>query len=218
MIKNLYVIRHGEAEHLVEGRLTGGWTDSRLTELGKFQADITGKRIFEFLGNTEVDFYCSDLSRARQTAEIIGKHISKNPTPSMKLRELNNGDAANLTTIEADKIALSKTEPMMDWVHYPNSESWRNMQDRVFSFMNTISTVSKENVLIVTHRGIIVSMIDWWLELTEEFIEKISYDIEPCSFTHLRINKWGEKTLSKLNDTSHLYVNKFHIESLNKIL
>jgi broad specificity phosphatase PhoE len=205
MIKNLYLVRHGEAEHLIEGRLTGGWTDSNLTEQGKLQADITGNKISKLLNNIEYDFYCSDLSRAMETAKILGKHLNSKPTPIMNLRELNNGDAANLTTIEANKIALPKTNPMMDWKHYPNSESWRNMQDRVFKFMNTIAENSKENVLIITHRGIIVSIIDWWLELSEEFIDKISYDIEPCSLTYLRINKWGEKTISKINDTSHLH-------------
>ena len=204
MIRNLYVIRHGEAEHLIGGRLTGGWTNSKLTQLGRSQADITGKRILRLLKDCDFNFYCSDLSRANETAEIIGSYISKIPTPMRSLRELNNGDAANLTTLEANKIALPMTEPMMDWVHYPNSESWRNMKDRVFSCMDKISEEAKENVVIVTHRGIIVSIIDWWLELNEEYINKISYDIDPCSITYLRVNKWGEKTISKINDTAHI--------------
>lgn len=204
MIKNLYVIRHGEAEHLVADRLTGGWTDSELTELGRAQADATGIRIKELLKELDYDFYCSDLTRAKNSAEIIGGYLSKRPVARIELRELNNGKAANLTTEEARKIALPFTEPLMDWIHYPNSESWRNMQERVFAFMNIISEEGKEDLVIVTHRGVIVSIIDWWLEFNEEYINKISYDIDPCSISYFRVNKWGEKTISKMNDTSHL--------------
>lgn len=204
MIKNLYIIRHGQADHLVGERLTGGWTDSLLTSLGKKQAALTGKKLSKIINQSDFDFFCSDLERAAHTATIIGKHILSTPTCVKALRELNNGDAANLTTDEAKKIALPVTEPMIDWVHYPNAESWRDMTNRVFQFMNSISESSKENVVIVTHRGIVVSIIDWWLELNETYINKISYDIDPCSITYLRVNKWGEKTISKMNDTSHM--------------
>lgn len=204
MIKNLYLIRHGEAEHLVGQRLTGGWTDSNLTALGRVQAEKTGKRISIILKNADFDFYCSDLVRARETAEIIGRDLSKAPSASKQLRELNNGDAANLTSAQACRIALPMTEPRIDWIHYPNAESWRKMNDRVFEFMSLLDKEMAENIVIVTHRGIILAIIDWWLELNEHYINKISYDIDPCSITYLRINKWGEKTISKMNDTSHI--------------
>lgn len=204
MIKNLYIIRHGQADHLVGDRYTGGWTNSMLTDLGRKQARLTGKRLSELMLQGEFDFFCSDLQRAVETATIIGKYICSKPLPDEALRELNNGDAANLTTEEAKKIAFPITEPRIDWVHYPNAESWRDMTNRVFGFMNNISENSKENVVIVTHRGIVVSIIDWWLELNENYINKISYDIDPCSITYLRVNKWGERTISKMNDTAHM--------------
>lgn len=204
MIKNLYIIRHGQADHLVGERYTGGWTNSLLTELGKKQARSTGQRLSKLLVDGEFDFFCSDLERARETARIIGNFIGAKPVPVMALRELNNGAAANLTTEEAKKIALPMTEPMIDWIHYPNAESWRDMTNRVFGFMNAISEGCRENVIIVSHRGIVVTIIDWWLELNENYINKISYDIDPCSITYLRVNKWGERTISKMNDTAHI--------------
>ena len=204
MIKNLYVIRHGEAEHLLENKFTGGWTNSCLTDKGRFQAKKTGQCLDRFIRNHDYEFYCSDLARAVESANIIGEGIDKIPIPTGKLRELNNGDAANLTPEEAKKIALPETEPFMDWIHYPNAESWGDMNNRVFGFMNMLMHSDKENFLIVTHRGVIVSIIDWWLELNDFYMNKISYDIDPSSITYLRINKWGEKTISKLNDVSHL--------------
>ncbi|SPF44123.1 Phosphoglycerate mutase family protein [Candidatus Desulfosporosinus infrequens] len=202
MIKNLYLIRHGEAEHLVGEGLTGGWTDSNLTEKGKMQAHETGKRIADLLGRSDLKLYCSDLSRARESAEIIGGYIDANPLPDKALREQNNGDAANLSIDEAMKISFPRSEPVMDWLHYPNAESWRSFNYRVFEFMNSIEHESHETVMVISHRRTIMAIIHWWLEFSEDFIKKVSFDIEPCSVTYLRINKWGEKTISKLNERS----------------
>jgi broad specificity phosphatase PhoE len=204
LIKNLYLIRHGEAEHLLGEGLTGGWTDSGLTEKGRMQAHMTGKRIASLLGRVDVEVYCSDLSRAKETAEIIGSFFDENPLSAKALREQNNGDAANMSAEEARKIAFPMSEPLMDWVHYPNGESWRSFNNRVFEFMNGIEQKSKETVVVVSHRRTILSIIHWWLEFSEVYIKKVSFDIDPCSITYLRINKWGEKTISKLNDTFHV--------------
>ena len=204
MIKNLYLIRHGEAEHLLGEGLTGGWTNSCLTEKGRMQAHLTGQKILNLLERFDVEVYSSDLSRAKESAEIIGGYLEKSPMPVKELREQNNGDAANLSTDEARKISSPMSEPLMDWIHYPNAESWRSFNDRVFEFMNVIKQESKETVMIVSHRRTILSIIHWWLEFSEDYIQKVSFDIEPSSITYLRINKWGEKTISKLNDVSHL--------------
>jgi len=211
LIKNLYLIRHGEAEHLVGEGLTGGWTDSKLTKKGRDEAYVTGKRITELLGKIELDFYCSDLSRARETAEIIGSYIDRKPLAVKPLREQNNGNAANFSLEEARKISLPISEPLMDWIHYPNAESWRSFNKRVFEFMNGIEQESKETVIVVSHRRTIISLIHWFLEFSEDYIKRISFDIEPCSITYLRINKWGEKTLSRLNDTLHLSMSNYNL-------
>jgi broad specificity phosphatase PhoE len=204
MIKNLYVIRHGQAEHLVGEALTGGWTNSELTEYGKLQARATGYRIAQMLNGEDCELYCSDFSRAKLSAEIIGGYISQSPIPVCELRELNNGDAANLNPTEAKKIALPMSEPHVDWVHYPNGESWRDLNNRITEFMSKLDSKSKETIVIVSHRGPIVSIIDWWLEFNEFYMSKVSFDIDPSSITYLRINKWGEKTITKLNETIHL--------------
>ena len=207
MIKNLFLIRHGEAEHLLGERLTGGWTDSSLTEKGRHQAHNTGKRILDLVREFEVALYCSDLFRAKESAEIIGSYLNKKPMPFQELREQNNGQAANLSTEEARRIALPRSEPIMDWIHYPGAESWRSFNKRVFEFMDVLENKSPENVVVVSHRRTILAIIHWWLELSEDYIKRISFDIEPCSITYLRANKWGEKTISKLNDDFHIILN-----------
>lgn len=94
-MKQLILIRHGEAEHLLEGQV-GGWTDTKLTEAGKQQAKCTGERLTEILKDTSFNFYTSDLNKAKATAESIGGILGKQPIVVSELREMNNGIAANL--------------------------------------------------------------------------------------------------------------------------
>lgn len=204
MIKNLILVRHGQAVHHIGNELTGGWTDSLLTAIGCEQAKKTALALNHMINNLNIDFYSSDLKRAVQTSQIICKNINISPICAPELREFNNGDAANLSRKEAEKIHIPITQPVLDWKPYPNGESWRMLNKRVFTFMNKIDKISNDTVLIVSHSGTIISIIHWWLEFNDNYITKISFDIDPCSITRLRVNKWGEKTIIKLNDTSHI--------------
>ena len=200
-MKEVICVRHGQSEHMVAG-LTGGWTDTPLTELGKKQAEYTGQKL-RYLRDSPFQFYSSDLLRASQTAEIIGGILSIPPILVKDLREHNKGVARNLKREEAEKIRCPLTEPIIDWIPYPEAESWRMLHNRVVSFMKKIRTEG-DIALIVTHSLVIISAIHWWLEFGEDIMTRVSYDIDLCSITKLRINSWGEKTISKLNDTAHL--------------
>lgn len=204
MIKELIIVRRGEAESHEGEALTGGWTNSFLTEKGKRQAEAVGERLADILKKRNFDFFCSDLDRAWETAEIIGKFIHKEPLAFTELRELCNGNAANLTKKEVEKLLTPITEPAWDWIPYPNAESWRIFNRRVFDFMDRMEASSEERVVIVTHSGTAIAIICWWLELEEAYKRNISFDISIGSISRLRINESGEKTIAKLNDTAHL--------------
>jgi probable phosphoglycerate mutase len=199
-MKELILVRHGHSEYMVAG-LTGGWTDTPLTELGKIQARYTGQKLSYLKGS--LCFYSSDLLRAAQTAHIIGELLSRTPVLVKDLREINNGTARNCTQKEAEEIKQPVTHPIMDWIPYPGAESWRMLHNRVVSFMERIEPQCT-TCLVVAHSMVIVSIIHWWLEFTEDIITRVSYDIDLCSTTRLTINRWNEKTISTLNDTSHL--------------
>jgi broad specificity phosphatase PhoE len=78
------------------------------------------------------------LVRASETANIIGEGFSMDPIYCAELRELNNGLAANLSAEEAKKISNPITKPVIDWVPYPQAESWRMMYTRLSAFMDSI--------------------------------------------------------------------------------
>lgn len=203
-MKKLIIVRHGQSVHHTKD-FTGGWTDLPLTELGRKQAFNTGNRLFQFLNGLTYQFYSSDLIRASETALIIGKFLAKEPILTPELRELNNGIAKNLTLEESKKIELPVTEPPIDWVPYPEAESWRMMDKRIVSFMEKIVDPESDAVLLITHAGPIVAIVDWWLELRDEASKsRIMYDADPCSIAVLGTDTWGSKVIYKLNDTSHL--------------
>ena len=208
VMNDIILVRHGEAQHMVgvdDQQLTGGWTDSELTPLGRQQAHATGQAL-SLMVPPQYAFYSSDLSRARETAEIIGDVLHRTPRLTPELRELNNGRAAGLTRQAAEALRLSRTEPALDWTPYPDAESWGALHDRINSAMDRIAKEALDAVLIVSHAGSIAAIIHWWLELPRSYYSRIGFDIDPCSVSRLGINRFGEKTIVKLNDTGHLTV------------
>jgi len=204
MPRELILVRHGESQHHVKG-LAGGWTDTPLTNRGELQADAAGKALAPVCTRDRTWFLSSDLLRARSTAEIIARHIGLSPELHSELRELNNGAAKDKTREEAERIALPITEPRADWIPYPGAESWRAMTNRVVGFMSAqIERTAEESLLIVSHGNALVSIVHYWLGLEEKHWSSISYDFDCGSITRLGVNGWGERVISKLNDTSHL--------------
>jgi len=200
-MKELIIVRHGEADHMVMD-LTGGWTDSHLTELGVRQAHLTGQRLRRLTEHKDIKFYSSDQPRAVETSSIIAQHLEIQPVLAHGLRELNNGAGANLNHQDASEIAIPITTPLVDWTPYPGAESWRMMSVRVNAFMESLSP-EQETTLLVMHGGSGNAAICWWLGLGIGETN-IAFDLEPCSISRFAINSWGERTIYKLNDTQHL--------------
>ncbi|MFW9882338.1 MAG: histidine phosphatase family protein [Candidatus Thorarchaeota archaeon] len=94
------------------------------------------------------------------------------------------------------------TELLLVWIPYPGGENWRMVKNRVNSFMNAINNDGHGTVIIVTHWVPFVVIVFWWLKLPEEAM--ISFESSNWSITELNINEWGERTIVKLNDISHL--------------
>ncbi|HUT60773.1 MAG TPA: histidine phosphatase family protein [Phycisphaerae bacterium] len=198
----LTIIRHGQADHEAE-RLSGGWTDSHLTALGQRQAGATGPAIVRLLRGRSPRLISSDLARARETATIISKSLRVSPDFTPALRELCNGQAADLTQEQARQIALPVTHPTVDWVPYPGAENWRAMTERVFGYLTSIEQET-ETAVVVTHGNSGIAAIHWWLQLGERAWSSVSFQLDHCSITHLTVNEWGERTVVRLNDVAHL--------------
>ncbi|MFW9935028.1 MAG: histidine phosphatase family protein [Candidatus Thorarchaeota archaeon] len=203
-MQELYLIRHGESEHLVKG-LTGGWTNTPLTDLGREQAYLTGQRLKDLIQDSSFGFFSSDLERASQTAQIIGSILEVVPILDEALRDLNWGVVTGMPLKEAREFELEKTEPLFEWIPFPAAENWRMLHERIAPFLEQIDKKEYDTVLIVSHGNPIEECIYWWLDFSLEMRREISFDIAQCSITHLRVNNWGQKTIGFLNRIEHLH-------------
>ena len=96
----LLLVRHGETDWNAEGKLQGH-TDRPLNDYGRRQARALAER----LAGEEIEaVYASDLSRARETAEILGAQLGLPVAVDPDLREKNWGNWEGLTPDERLRI------------------------------------------------------------------------------------------------------------------
>lgn len=72
----IILVRHGEATHHTQ-HLTGGWTDSDLTEAGRGQLHaLADKLAADFKGRSDkFRILTSDLKRAAESAAIVAARL-----------------------------------------------------------------------------------------------------------------------------------------------
>jgi broad specificity phosphatase PhoE len=100
LVTTLLLVRHGETDWNAEGRLQGH-TDQPLNDYGRRQARALADRL---AGNDIAAIYTSDLSRARETAEILAERLALPVVTDPDLRERNWGNWEGLTGTERDRI------------------------------------------------------------------------------------------------------------------
>lgn len=138
-MKTLYLFRHGETDWNRDGRMQGG-TDVPLNENGRRQA----LRLREFFDSNPVEiFLSSDLSRARQTAEIAAGDCGAPIVVDARLRETNLGDAEGLTT--AEFVARFGPEVMKEWRRFPDRPEARfpNGETKVEHLARTLAALNE---------------------------------------------------------------------------
>jgi probable phosphoglycerate mutase len=200
-MKQIILVRHGQAENHLLNSMVGGWSDVSLTELGLKQAESVAKRLVEEL-NGESKLYSSDLNRARQTAEIISESLDMVPIYAIELRELNSGITSGMDRKEAEKYLVKVKTPTLDWRPYPESESFGEFYTRVSTFMDKLIE-TEDRVLIVSHGGAIQNIIRWWLGTPSSNHFKVEFETANASVTVLDTTQYNVRRVERLNDTSH---------------
>jgi broad specificity phosphatase PhoE len=137
-VTTLLLVRHGETDWNAEGRLQGQ-TDRPLSDFGRRQAEQLAA---ELEGEELEAIYSSDLARARETAEIVGKRLGLPVVLAPGLREKNWGTWEGLTAVERDQVEFA-------------GESTRAHQERTLRALRRISERHPDDVrvLVVTHGG-----------------------------------------------------------------
>ena len=144
----LYLVRHGESEANAAKRYAGQ-TDSPLTERGREQARAVAAALRAVHFDRVVS---SDLSRARDTAEIIASEHGLRVEVFPELREIHVGEAAGR--------AIEDAKQRFDWgpgrfTQWPGGESLEEVRDRVVSALERIVAASPgKTICVVGHGGV----------------------------------------------------------------
>lgn len=158
----IYLVRHGATKlnnttDTSQDRIRG-WTDVPLTDEGRREAESAAAAL---QGKGVGYLATSDLSRAEETADIIGKAIGVKPVPMMGLRPWNLGEFSGKSTKEAlpqlaEYVQKRPDEPV------PGGESFNDFKARAFAgIAEALKAAGQKQLAIVTHHRLERLMEAW---------------------------------------------------------
>ncbi|SDN26103.1 histidine phosphatase family protein [Bacillus sp. OK048] len=177
---NIYLIRHGEAEHNVDKTVMAHTHDSQhsLTELGRKQAQVTAE-FFKTIITLKTVLYSSPYLRTIQTAKAIHSQLPEtvpffeNPL----IREWELGNLYDFTDRPPEKKKEFKAAGQF-YFRFQNGESLADVYLRATMFMHTVVERVRrqqryDNVVIVTHAAFIhmllTFLMNWPIEDLKHF-------------------------------------------------
>lgn len=182
------LVRHGETQWNTTGKF-GGHSDVPLNHNGIQQARDAGEKLKDTCFDQA---YCSDLSRAVDTAAAILQHHDVEAKYTPTIREMYFGKWEGLTYKEIlDQYPEQSSEWVKDFTNIAclEGESMQMFYDRIAEAFDAIkeNTREGETVLVVAHSGVIRSI------LTKELLGSIDgywkFKIDNASISILEYDK-----------------------------
>lgn len=196
-----YIIRHGQTEWNILGK-TQGHGNSPLTEKGIAQAEELAVGMEKY----PIDMiFSSDLGRAVQTAEIVGKKFGIEVQKTEALREMGFGEwegklIPEITEKYADIYIMWRNEPHLAKI--PGGETLDTIKERLEKFIDELNNkYNNKNILLVSHSVTVRVFLLLMLDSGMKNIYRIKQDN-----TALNIVEWRDygPVVTKMNDTSHI--------------
>jgi len=144
------IARHGQSDWNVLGKWCGNSDYARLTDKGKEHAE----RLCEMLKDEISMIYCSELTRAKETAEpFIRYNLPVNYLSEMI--EMNYGILEGTTKQERENTVYWK-ERKKDKLNYriPEGESYADLIERLKPAVKKILQSSQDSVLTIGHESV----------------------------------------------------------------
>ncbi|MCT4704665.1 adenosylcobalamin/alpha-ribazole phosphatase [Enterobacteriaceae bacterium H11S18] len=206
----LWLVRHGQTHANLAG-LYSGASETELTGTGIIQAQAVGK----MLASVPLDrVLCSELGRAKHTAKLILQQRDIPVAIEPRLNEMNFGDwemrhHSELKLADAENYAAW----CQDWQNVipGNGEGFQLFAQRVASFSESIKqTGGEENILIVSHQGVLSLLIASMLNMPAASLWH--FLIEQGAWSAIDIHE-GFATLRTLNNRAEYQALTPHHES-----
>ncbi|MFC0471187.1 histidine phosphatase family protein [Halalkalibacter kiskunsagensis] len=199
---NLYLIRHGESLGNLNGEIQG-CKDYPLSELGKRQVESVAR----YLKNIELNYlYSSDLTRAYDTAKVIGQAKGLTVHKWEKVREVHLGPLQGLSRNEIYEQFPATLKRSILTSGINGTETTDALTKRCQYVIDQLQLAHEnDDVGIVSHGGFISILLmylltgDQWPTLHRPF------QIQNTSITHIEWSKNSNKPLIHYtNRTQHL--------------
>jgi probable phosphoglycerate mutase len=154
----ILLARHGETDDNREPIRIQGSRDTPLNDAGRAQAAELAERV---ASEGIRALYSSQLSRARETAEIVGARLGLTPIVDPRLAE---GDRGDLEGLYWRDVAREDPELFAAWraagegFRFPGGESLREQSDRVLAALEDVRAADQP-ALVVCHGGSIRAVL-----------------------------------------------------------
>lgn len=195
----IFLIRHGRQNSPLCN------VNVPLSEEGRRQAQLLGERLKE----EQIEaVWSSDLIRAMETADIINESLHVPREIRKEIREISFGDMEGLSDeVIADRFEdfLRERSRMERDMAYPGGECAGDVVVRARTTMTEMIARGYENVAVVTHGGVIRSLVAYYLGMDLAKVPLLGGHLENCGITELWVRKSdGRISVNRFNDAAHL--------------
>nr|WP_314444304.1 histidine phosphatase family protein [uncultured Sphingomonas sp.] len=175
-MSRLVLVRHGQSIWNAERRLQGQ-ADPPLSSLGAAQArglapQLRALRIARS--------FCSDLQRARQTAELTG--LAAKPDPLWREIDVGEWAGRNVGDLRDQEPALWRRWRAGEHTP-PGGEPWSHFSGRI---TQALDSLPDEDVIVVTHGGVVRAAVALLLEISPDLLAPTP----PASITIVERGNW----------------------------
>ncbi len=199
----VYFARHGQTDWNIV-RKVQGTTDIPLNETGILQAG----QLCENLKEKNISFskiYTSYQKRAVQTAQIVDEQFHTGYEIVKGLEEMNLGLFEGHTWEEIHALYPEELKLWNSYKRYnksPEGESYQMVMERLFGALDYIfdqnDTSSDDNILVITHGAVILTLIVMRENLPFEGSHTIAVDnATPIEFTITELEEIRKRVFSQ---------------------
>lgn len=174
---DIYIIRHGETRYNKAGVFQGS-TDEPLNDFGRELAVLTGEGM---KGIRFDECFCSPLSRARETAELVLRHSGNTATPiyfDPRIQEIKMGEwelkkfLPGVCEIDEEQARLFYENPFR-FGRFPDGENAMEVCARTQGFLKElIARDDDKTYLVSTHGFAMRAMLNSLYEDPSDFWQK----------------------------------------------
>lgn len=201
-MKTIITIQHTQSVHHTNG-MVGSWTDWDLSELGIQQAEKIGEKLKAELDGRNFVMYSSDLKRAKQTAENVGKFLEIEPILRKELRERNLGKCCG-KSVQWLRENIEQQEKTIDDRLFSDAESRRDEWNRLKPFFDEIMSNDEENIIIVSHGDLLSVFNAMFAGLEVESLNNCEMFGLSGGVSYMFENNEGKRFIKKISDMSYI--------------